>query len=265
MGGKSRDVGAPVGRGASARAAAWVVFLLLSGCLWLVGAGPVAALACGALVGLGIGGAVYRARPPAAAVLELSEKVRAHRPALLRNLDRAVKRDDYGTVTADTTEAAIDAFLVSVGLPTGLYREDAHRLVREELDRLGAAARARGFDPSTIPADPTAFERWVADAFQSAGWEARTTAGGADQGIDVIAWTEDLSVGLQCKLYSRAVGNKAVQEALAGAAFHGLDVAAVVSNATFTQSARALAARSGVLLLHIGDLGDPDRVFRRAA
>ena len=59
---------------------------------------------------------------------------------------------------------------------------------------------------------------------------------------------------LQCKLYSRPVGNNAVQQAIAGQRFELATHAVVVSNAAFTRSARELAAAAGVLLLHHDEL-----------
>jgi restriction system protein len=59
---------------------------------------------------------------------------------------------------------------------------------------------------------------------------------------------------VQCKLYSSPVGNKAVQEVIAGRAFENADMAAVVSNMAFTKSARVLAQQAGVDLLHHDEL-----------
>jgi restriction system protein len=57
------------------------------------------------------------------------------------------------------------------------------------------------------------------------------------------------------------VGNKAVQEAVAGRAHYGAQFSGVVSNATFTPSAKQLAASNAVLLLHFSELdGLADRL-----
>ena len=65
---------------------------------------------------------------------------------------------------------------------------------------------------------------------------------------------EAAEVFLQCKKYSNPVGNKAVQEANAGKGFEGAEVAAVVTNNTYTPSARQLASAIGVYLLHYSEL-----------
>lgn len=70
-----------------------------------------------------------------------------------------------------------------------------------------------------------------------------------DQGVDLIAITENVGFCIQCKRYSKPVGNSAVQQVLAGKRFHSGTHAAVVTNAGFTTSARELAAASEMLLL----------------
>jgi restriction system protein len=59
---------------------------------------------------------------------------------------------------------------------------------------------------------------------------------------------------LQCKLWNAPVGNKAVQEIAAAKSHYFAKGAAVVSNQSYTPSARVLAKSNGVLLLHHTDL-----------
>lgn len=66
---------------------------------------------------------------------------------------------------------------------------------------------------------------------------------------------------LQCKRYTNSVGNKAVQEAFAAKTFARAQYAAVVTNSKFTPAAGALAASTGVLLLHFTDLARPNKLF----
>ncbi|WP_338665109.1 restriction endonuclease [Pararoseomonas sp. SCSIO 73927] len=118
---------------------------------------------------------------------------------------------------------------------------------------------------SELPANlsPRDFERHCANLLAARGWSVTLGRGSADQGVDVLARKGGRSVVLQCKLHARPVGNRAVQEALAGRGFAGADLAAVVSNATYTPAAHALAARVGVLLLQVSDLARADALFRR--
>lgn len=53
-----------------------------------------------------------------------------------------------------------------------------------------------------------------------------------------------------CKLYTKPIGNKAVQEIFAAKSHEGADFAAVVTNNTFTKSARQIAVSTGIALLH---------------
>lgn len=122
---------------------------------------------------------------------------------------------------------------------------------RRAYHRLHAEARFFGWHDDI---SPVSFEERCADAMRTAGWQARTTAVVGDQGVDVEAWRGGVTVVLQCKLYSKSVGNKAVQEALAGAVHRDADYAAVVTNADYTRSAQQLSETTGVKLLHFTDL-----------
>lgn len=102
------------------------------------------------------------------------------------------------------------------------------------------------------------FEQWVAFTFVLSGWDAKVTQSSGDQGIDVLAQKDNVTVAVQCKLYSKPVGNTSVQEVYAGKAFYESDNAVVVSNAGFTESAVALASKIGVLLLLPSDIFNLD-------
>ncbi|MBP0444814.1 restriction endonuclease [Roseomonas sp. SSH11] len=131
----------------------------------------------------------------------------------------------------------------------------AHGLPVEEAPKAGKPAAAPGLTPRE-------FEQHCADALAARGWNVSVGRGSGDQGVDVLARKGGRKVVLQCKLYNRPVGNKAVQEALAGRGYAGADGAAVVSNAAYTAAAHALAARVGVLLLHVSDLSRADTLFQ---
>lgn len=103
---------------------------------------------------------------------------------------------------------------------------------------------------------PIDFEHECADLLNESGWTARVTQASGDQGIDVIATYENVKAVFQVKKYSQPVGNSAVQEIIAGKAFEQAHVAAVVTNSTFTASAKKLANATGVFLLHYSELPD---------
>lgn len=107
---------------------------------------------------------------------------------------------------------------------------------------------------ATPPRNGHDFETWVAARLARHGWSTYVTRGSGDQGIDIIARRRGRTVGIQCKRYRGAVGNKAVQEAFAGRAHYRLDKAAVVTTGRYTKSAKELSRSTGVALLTVSDL-----------
>jgi restriction system protein len=192
----------------------------------------------------------------------LLENVKEHRPALTRNIRNAIRKNDYGVVIADTREEAIIEFLASTGFTGGtLSIDEAIEIVMADIEAEGSYhAATTGFDSSRIPVSGVEFEHWVAASLRGFGWKCELTSGSGDQGIDVIAQKGGIRLGIQCKLYSGAVGTGAVQEAISGMHYYGLSRAAVLTNATFTRGASDLAASANVILLshheipHVDDL-----------
>lgn len=97
--------------------------------------------------------------------------------------------------------------------------------------------------------DGLSFEAFCADILAKNGFcDIEVTRGSGDQGIDIIAYKDDIKYGIQCKCYSSDIGNKAVQEVFAGKTYYGCHVGVVLTNRYFTKSARELAQRNGVIL-----------------
>lgn len=192
----------------------------------------------------------------------LIDSVDRHRSALTRNLDRARRRNDYGIIISDGTDDALLEFFSSMDLDLGLLDfKSAAEVVFEQLDYIRKENSGTGFDPSALPEDGHAFEHWVAEALRGFGWNAEVTSASGDQGIDVVAEKEGRKIGLQCKLYGSPVGNGAIQEAHSGKIFYGLDAVGVLTNATFTSSAKELAAVTGVFMLSHHDVPTLDTVI----
>ena len=94
------------------------------------------------------------------------------------------------------------------------------------------------------------FENVCAEYLRAHGFrKVLVTQASRDQGADIIAQRKKEKYAFQCKYYSTPVGNKAVQEVYAAAAFYGCDCAAVMTNNTFTKGARELAESLGVELM----------------
>ena len=97
--------------------------------------------------------------------------------------------------------------------------------------------------------DGVRFERVCAQILRKRGFkDVVVTAGSGDQGADILCSKKGLRYAIQCKYYQGPVGNHAVQEAFAAANYYGCDVAAVMTNSTFTPAAVSLAESTGVEL-----------------
>lgn len=93
------------------------------------------------------------------------------------------------------------------------------------------------------------FEHYCANILRQNNFErVEVTRGSGDQGVDIIAYKDDLKYAIQCKNYSSHLGNTPIQEVFAGKTFYKCDVAVVMTNQTFTQGAIDLANATGVLL-----------------
>lgn len=98
------------------------------------------------------------------------------------------------------------------------------------------------------------YEEWCATYLRNHGFhKILLTKVTGDQGIDIIAYKGNRKYGIQCKFYDTPVGNSSVQEAYAGAAFYGCDIALVMTNTTFTKGAQQLAEQTEVLLWPLKD------------
>ncbi len=109
---------------------------------------------------------------------------------------------------------------------------------------------------------PHEFEQFCAALLNTQKWNARVTKATCDQGVDIVADKRNTRIVLQCKKYSKPVGNQAVQQIVAAVAFENAQRAVVVSTSGFTRSAEALAASNNVILVHYSELRFIDRLLR---
>ena len=198
-----------------------------------------------------------RAREKAKAIRQAVErKIEKHWPALRRNLNQALVRDDYGTVVSDRRQDVFADFLQSMKVdPASIHSVSTlyASTIRRLSDEKRQAARA-GFCAESAPANGHDFEHWVANQLESVGWKARATQGSGDQGVDVVAVKDGVEVGIQCKRWKKAVGNKAVQEIYAGIQHLRIHHGAIVATSGYTRGAEELAASTGIHLLLVEDL-----------
>ena len=98
--------------------------------------------------------------------------------------------------------------------------------------------------------DPYKYEEFIKGLLRSRGFTAKRTPSSGDFGVDVVASKDGKSFAIQCKLYNRPVGTKAIQEVVSGRIFYKTDFAVVVSDNSFTPAAKTLARKSDVMLTH---------------
>ena len=187
-----------------------------------------------------------------------------HIRTLLTKRLQGIRRDDYGNVFDEKWVAELRYFLANVverSHPAPEWFGEAEYLQATQLiDNLvadyhkGEEGEAHSSSDSIDQMSPLDFEHFCAEILRKNGWNATVTQASGDQGIDVIATRENVKAVFQCKKYAQPVGNGAVQEIIAGKQFERADVAAVVSNATYTPSAKQLASTTGVFLLHFSEL-----------
>lgn len=130
-----------------------------------------------------------------------------------------------------------------------IKQEKQRRLQQEETERqLRWADVERDFS-ALDNMDGHDFEHWCADLLKYSGFtKIQVTPGSGDQGVDIIAWKDNEKYAIQCKRYSKTLGNKPIQEVNTGRTIYGCSRAAVITNQGFTQGAINAAAAVGVLL-----------------
>lgn len=126
-------------------------------------------------------------------------------------------------------------------------------LINDVLDAMDNVAKNKTTTP-TREINPLEYEKEIANLLKKLGFNAHTTKGSGDQGADVLADKNGVSFAIQCKMYSKPVGNKAVQEANTARDFYKCDYAAVITSAGYTKSARQAANACNVILLNESEI-----------
>lgn len=194
----------------------------------------------------------------------------AARTAIDRHMDTLVTRraqlratDAYGAVQSGRWEKEVRHFIETQIVPPlsprkrlALQQRHSEFVQLIEHRVADAAANRPALQSLSDNATPVEYEAFCAEQLRQAGWDARVTKRSHDQGVDVIADMNGIRIALQCKLYSRPIGNKAVQEVAAGRVHERANYAAVVSRTSYTPGAEELARTNGVLLLHHSQLSE---------
>lgn len=98
------------------------------------------------------------------------------------------------------------------------------------------------------------WEAFLADAFHLLGGTILRTGKSGDQGVDLVVSLGQRRYAIQAKGYVSAVGNSAVQEAVAGMAHYRCNCSAVITNSRFTAGAIALAESNCCVLIGEDDI-----------
>tara|TARA_B100001093_G_C26773937_1_gene991446 strand:+ start:235 stop:939 length:705 start_codon:yes stop_codon:yes gene_type:complete len=118
-------------------------------------------------------------------------------------------------------------------------------------DEINKAEKNIEYDNSI---DPYEYEYFCAAQFKKFGWKAEATKGSSDQGVDVKASKEGVNLVAQCKKFAKPVGNKAVQEIVAGIKYYKADVGVVIAPNGYTKSAKKLAEANSIKLIHHSEI-----------
>ena len=218
--------------------------------------------------------AVRQLAPDEAAALR--ELVLLHRATLLSRRARLVRDDGYGNEDRSRWEAHLWYFHDNVIKPDGRltrwldawgtwsepFENYEFELPPSEIPPPPAQALERLLDGDNRSVgdvnyrDPTGatFEHACAATLEAAGWDCLVVGTSGDQGVDVVARRGQMAVAIQCKDWSRPVGNSAVQEVYAGMVVYDCTTGVVVAGNGFTKSAVELADKTGVLLVSPGQL-----------
>lgn len=209
-----------------------------------------------------------------------------HQPIVTKFLEIAERKvsilDEYGDERWDFLPKEIETCLDKI-LKAELTRDGSeHRFsfnnsgwfsVRQRLsERLREAFVSHHAQMQSRPADGnrdelsgSEFEILVSRILKTQGYEVSGTPATGDQGADLIASKDGKKIAVQAKRYKGSVGNKAVQEVTAAINFYGATEGWVVTNATFTPAAKALAQKNNVRLIDGDELSRMSRGMDQSA
>jgi restriction system protein len=194
-----------------------------------------------------------------------NRQIERHRNALVSYFRQSIRSDLFGNEDKILWRRHIDTFLESqvapelsaqsiimdgaLGAELSSHVDD---VVRKRVLDEASQQSAPQIDPATVTA--TGYEQHCASILSGSGWTVHATPVSGDHGADVIAEKDGQRLVVQCKLYARPVGNKAVQEVYSARPLYNCDHACVVAPLGFTAQAQRAAHSLSVRLLHHDEL-----------
>jgi len=204
----------------------------------------------------------------------------AHIDTLIRKRKQLITIDDYGYKDCVKWEAEKRSFIKNIVTPSisrtfndrpgpnfkSLYKfmqdpertelsEYAFNIMDYKIDELSSKLKEHEISIEKVLTGHD-YEHYVASIFNKYKWCSRITKNSGDQGADIIASKDKLTIVVQCKYYSSPVGNKSVQEIYSAKGYYDGDLACVVTNHSYTSAAKSAAAKLGVILLHHDHIKD---------
>ena len=250
---------------------AGIALILLALVIILARAHPVkiavlAVLACGLWQLKKSGSARAGEHRRAISIACADNQIKRHRNALVSYFRQSIRGDLFGNEDNDLWLRHVHTFIETQVVPALAARSVAMdgALAAHLADHVDRVVRTRLLSPGSFQAGPKIdaasltpleYEQHCAAILSRFGWSVRTTPATGDHGADVIAEKNGRRLVVQCKLYAKPVGNKAVQEAYSARPLYNGDHACVVAPAGFTAQAERAAHSLSVRLLHHDDLG----------
>jgi len=199
----------------------------------------------------------------------INDRERARRQLFSSNMDLVQKfleiaerkiciLDDYGDENWEAFPQEIETCISKIAKRNRLNPQERlpneYHWLREQLDAAFREyhGKQKAKASNTVKVDGLSgveFETWLAKFLTEKGFDVRGTPATGDQGADLIAKKNGRTVVVQAKRYQGTVGNSTVQEVIGAIAYYGADEGWVVTNASFTPSAKALAQKTNVRLI----------------
>lgn len=195
---------------------------------------------------------------PAFAIFWLERAVRKHKESLTSMYLALTYDDGFGKTFESRFEKKAQYFVKTHCRVRGMSERRAIKYVLRRVRGFAAKRRPR-YSPGMNPFE---FEACCTSVLREHGWMSWKTAPGQDQGGDVLARKGKLKVVLQCKLSRKKIGNQAVQQVTAARRYYECDIAAVVADSGYTDSAKQLASANSILLLHYSELKNLEYLIR---
>ncbi len=97
--------------------------------------------------------------------------------------------------------------------------------------------------------DGIEFEKYVAELLKRNGFHSVRPTEQYDYGVDIVAERDGVRWGIQTKRYSAPVGADAVRQVVTGLRIYDCDRAMVITNSTYGEFAKKLAAGNDCVLI----------------